>query len=167
MTIVVELQLTNLCFKFCVTQRRCTAADHASKNNYFIKFTLHTLTSFPSWIAKAQYTTDGRTIGTQCYIMHPTGGPHNWHIKFLYVQNYYLRLRRCLCTSRVYSSQKQTRSYKQQHKVNCVAFQYMCARRSSHRSKKRFFTFFNVFYFPNVFFILKKRWQSSERQANQ
>jgi len=50
-----------------------------------------------------------------------------------------------------------------------------------HRCKKTFFTFlilvtfFNVltfFYFPNVFlfkktfFILKKRWQSSERQAD-
>ena len=27
------------------------------------------------------------------------------------------------------------------------------------------FTFFNVFYFPNVFYF-KKRWQSSERQAD-
>jgi len=31
-----------------------------------------------------------------------------------------------------------------------------------------FFTFLNVFYFPNVFFyfFFKKRWQSSERQAD-
>jgi len=49
-----------------------------------------------------------------------------------------------------------------------------CTDRVIHRCKNvlrffilvTFFTFFNVFYFPNVFFIFKKRWQSSERQAD-
>jgi len=47
----------------------------------------------------------------------------------------------------------------------------------NHRCKKRFLKFFlfcsrflpflTCFYFPNVFFISKKRYQSSQRQADQ